>query len=146
VWSGGQDHTIRVWRSSDGVMTHTLSKHSQYVLLHLIPSCPWWCTHVMGLMALRCVGRCTPSWPTATRACGAAAGTRRSSCGTPAPKNQRRYSALCGVLHCDTCFDTLRLQVLQDVHDDAISALVAVPGASPRVWSGSWDKSMCVWE
>jgi WD40 repeat protein len=32
VWSGGQDHTIRVWRSSDGVMTHTLSKHSQYVL------------------------------------------------------------------------------------------------------------------
>lgn len=30
VWSGGQDHTIRVWRGSDGSMTHTLSKHSQY--------------------------------------------------------------------------------------------------------------------
>jgi hypothetical protein len=37
------------------------------------------------------------------------------------------------------------VQVLQDVHDDAISALVAVPGATQRVWSASWDKSMCVW-
>ncbi len=38
------------------------------------------------------------------------------------------------------------VQVLQDVHDDAISALVAVPGATQRVWSASWDKSLCVWE
>ena len=38
------------------------------------------------------------------------------------------------------------VQVLQDVHDDAISALVAVPGATQRFWSASWDKSLCVWE
>lgn len=38
-------------------------------------------------------------------------------------------------------------QVLQDAHDDAIAALVAVPNAaSLRVWSASWDKSLCVWE
>jgi hypothetical protein len=35
----------------------------------------------------------------------------------------------------------LRLQVLQDVHDDAISALVALPGASPRVWIAGLDSS-----
>lgn len=99
VWSGGQDHTIRVWRGSDGSMTHTLSKHSQkvYSLLAYSDTCVWSGSWDKTIIV----------WNTNTKE---------------------------------------PTQVLQDVHDDAISALVAVPGATQRVWSASWDKSLCVWE
>jgi len=99
VWSGGQDNTIRVWRGSDGALTHTLSKHSQkvYSLLSPYDGCVWSGSWDKTIIV----------WNTSSKE---------------------------------------PMQMLQDTHDDAISALVSIEGTSPRVWSASWDKSLCIWE